>query len=915
MRPARLWRWLKGVLGLRPQPSPSIIAGEPPLRVFISSVMRPELVQARAETVAAFGSAPYLAPWAFEYTPASSENLTEAYLRHVREADLVVWLVGEDTSDPVRREIREALASDRRLITVRLRCARRDEATESLLREVSGRVKWVEEEAAGGLNRAIELSIRDEIVRAMRGYPGRGRLDRLEEIGRASRARCIARWQAAGISRLDAAKFADDPAVGSVAPELSPSPEHPLRVLVGELGLGKSLIGERLLQRAMMRARGDASAPIPAYMDARACEGLVQETVERAVTGLGDPRTQGAMILIDNAELFHAGCLELITEARAVIETWPRTVVVVTSRPHSALHWVEERVSVQPLSASDSDELIGRVAGRPISLALRARWPESIRDAVRRPLFALLLGSYLRDSAMRSPRSTGELLSDLVDRALQVAKVDLTRISGLLQRLAAMSIDRRGAPVTAADVAGRQELQPVIGGGLVVEESGQLSFPLPILTEWFAAESLSAGNPAGEALAGDLRRLELWRYALIIFVATRADEEVSRLLEPIARRYPGFAALVVTEALVEWQAAEQIAPPPAQESVERVRRAMQAWVDGIGALAQLVAPVRQDGALLETSARADGQTLTVTWYAEQDRSGGGVLPRGVGVKRDWVLMSVVHPGRQAAWIWRSMLQGLAERLSRVLQDQKLPVRDGPLGQEAAWHAAMSITRRSPGVSSIPISDLENALSRFPRNAIIMGNGGRPCNIEALLAEIQRSQSIGDSVVHSPWPQPDRNINGIRWTWEAFSDEQILARATAVFGGALEGYRRSVQKWFPSFAPTLSTVVQLPVRLKGMVAPKGEGTHWSGPLMTWWLEVLPPASQTVVDLRLVQSDRLEDPDGELNRALSLARRFRGDSAAWIVPSIHSQILDIFGAFPMTDLAYGWLRRDLNEVQWK
>ena len=67
--------------------------GERPIKAFVSSVMGPEFDEARNETVRALDEIPLIARWAFEFTPGGSEPVDKAYLRHVRDADFVVWLV------------------------------------------------------------------------------------------------------------------------------------------------------------------------------------------------------------------------------------------------------------------------------------------------------------------------------------------------------------------------------------------------------------------------------------------------------------------------------------------------------------------------------------------------------------------------------------------------------------------------------------------------------------------------------------------------------------------------------------------------------------------------------------------------------------------------------------------------------
>ena len=181
-----------------------------------------------------------------------------------------------------------------------------------------------------------------KVVQAIRNWEQKqaalGRLAKLEELDRASRARCIMRWQAAGVSRAEAAKLADDPFVGAPGPELQPRGDQQILLLIGEIGAGKSLIAERFLQGAIIEARENAGARVPVYLEARLAVGRLLEAVEAAASGLGNPRIQGATVIIDGADEAGSGpAAELLNEARVLVGTWPSTTVVITSRPIPSL--------------------------------------------------------------------------------------------------------------------------------------------------------------------------------------------------------------------------------------------------------------------------------------------------------------------------------------------------------------------------------------------------------------------------------------------------------------------------------------------------------------------------------------------------------------------------------------------------
>lgn len=135
---------------------------ESDLLVFISSVMTDELKWARDVVVQTFKNFPFARPWAFEFTPASSESATDAYLRKVEGADFVVWLVGSQTTQPVVDEINTSIANGRRLLVFKLPAEDRDALTQQLLYTASKYCKWQTITAQGQLTQALIASISDE---------------------------------------------------------------------------------------------------------------------------------------------------------------------------------------------------------------------------------------------------------------------------------------------------------------------------------------------------------------------------------------------------------------------------------------------------------------------------------------------------------------------------------------------------------------------------------------------------------------------------------------------------------------------------------------------------------------------------------------------------------------------------------
>ena len=180
----------------------------------------------------------------------------------------------------------------------------------------------------------VNLAVSDEINRALQDLPGMSRVARLDELGRASRGRCMERWQVAGLADALALDLAHDVSIGMAPAFVLPDPSHPMRILRGDLGAGKSLAGERFHQSSIAVQLADATARAPIYVRARDVTAGLSDYAVTAATGLGDPRQQGADLVLDGIDEAGVGvATDLIRQARELVRTWPSTRVLVTMPP------------------------------------------------------------------------------------------------------------------------------------------------------------------------------------------------------------------------------------------------------------------------------------------------------------------------------------------------------------------------------------------------------------------------------------------------------------------------------------------------------------------------------------------------------------------------------------------------------
>lgn len=744
----------------------------------------------------------------------------------------------------------------------------------------------------------------------------------LSRLLQESIARCIELWQGAGVPLRVAKELAENPDIGSPEEWLHAKSGLPVNVIVGDFGSGKSLLAERIFQRAVQLALGDPHAPIPVYARATEVTTSLRDHVETVARQLGEPEHQGVMLVIDGAdEVTSSKAWKLLSESRFLANLWPHTRVIITSRPMPILEDVEECVHVPPLTEKTALQLMSRVLGEELTLGTYYSWPEPVREAVRRPLFALLLAGVLRDRE-RIPSSKGELISRLVDRALQRSdRVD----NGYFDKyvtLARLITDRGGGSVTWSELlTDRKELDALLDSRLVVRRADTLAFALPILTQWFAAQSLAKGEPNIEDLLADPERLERWRYALTVFVGTFGHDIVSRMLAPLVRENPGFAAEIVTDGISAWGPGS-LSLPTALECGQQIRSAMESWLCGLGPLAQLMTNyVDLDGRVRTLGVRKHEEILITAWYHGSKPQPDVVLlppdvhPLALGRSYEWREILAAPPGPQPGWAWSWALEQLRGTLKDLITQRRLCVPDGELSKECAWYTALVLLDKGMQYEDpIPLDTLETTLDMLTDadEMWLRCASGKLVHLTCLRKEIRRLRAAGQKELTPPWPTRDIQSKKSGWLWEFFTDEQILARTVAVYQMALRGYDSLVKTWFPRLRLRMRTAAILPARLKGVLIPPRRGQGFEGgPTLSWYLEPLPLGSSSVVDITIGDKPYTREILDELSE---LYRSMRPKAAEWAGPTLTDQFLDIWGPHPATQIVYSWLEKDLRRVHW-
>jgi hypothetical protein len=697
-----------------------------------------------------------------------------------------------------------------------------------------------------------------------------------------------------------------------------PTSETPLLLLVSEIGSGKSLIAERLHQTSLSIYQAKVSAPIPIYINSKTIgDNSIEDEVISLSKGLGNPRQQGTFLVIDGIdELGIDRASVIVSEVRVLVATFPSTKAVITSRELPGLTKGEERIPIPKIDERYAHSLIGRISGHDITPIYSHGWPASIKEAISRPLFAIILGTYLKDQQFGFPQSKGDLLANLV--RVSLGKTD-KNAEQFLRKLAQLSIERNGGPVHTSEVGIDTEINLIAETGIVSEVSGGLMFSLPIFTEWFGSQCFHHNEIHSEELANDLKRLELWKFPLSIFVATANHNIVTNVLRPIAHAQPAMAAMIVNDGLAQWGTSLSFNLPPYLESGKRVRDAMLAWVEGCGDLAELIAPINSDGNLFPLGVKTDGPELITCWYKGKEEV-EDIFEFQIEICRPYGLRGG-PPGPQSAWAWQRTLQDLRNNLEKLLNQRKIPIQPGPIYEEILWSTVQHVTNHGNlDMGVIKIEDVEAILTPYAdvlktadENTVIVLHRKHfsPQLLRLVHRRCTELRDAGIDMITSPWPGPDLDVRRGGHLSNVYTDEQLLKRTCEVYKGALMAYQQLVDTQFNKFKKHLHLSVILPASLKGILIPYPDGQINREPSLSWYLDPLPIGQENTIEITL-GTTRL---DYELIHENHVKlRRLRPKAANWIGGSFCDQYLDVYRTNSATELAYNWLFNDLREIKW-
>ena len=891
--------------------SSKIRPAERPLLAFISSVMDDDLRQFRESAEECLRKSNCFSPWAFEYTPASSEPLDDSYLRHIKEADVVIWISGDNTSTPVVQEINEAIKSNKRLWVFRLpQKTERDEGTNAIIEAIgqNQRPKWCElkDNDIETFVDAFNRTIKDEEIRSFRNDQNWRRPSRLERLSRDSKARCLARFMASGLTRNQAnrmyERMADLPVLAT--PEFPNEGE--VSLLVGTLGSGKSFLAEKVYQDALNLSRSPLD-PVPFHITARDVGNGLESHIKQLNPELGDVTSIGASIVIDQIDdLPISDSRRMYEEALALALSWPKTRVLLVSRP---LPWIRDGVAttyVREMSLEEAETVFKLVSDSDSSEVI---WdlPDAVRRSVQRPLFAILLAKYLESNEDQVPVSMAKLIEWMVRRAIENARTENNAATESMLRSLAVKLTDGHASVKLTDLTTSiSDGNGLLNTHLIHEESERLDFALPVLRQWFAFDAICQREVDIVELSLDAGRLDKWEDVLTTAVELATDQ-IDDIIEPIVVNNPSVASVILDSAFGHLWYGNAGSDLPAETFGQHIRRAMEAFVEGLGPLSRLIAPVDEKGELKPLGvAKLNKGYYKTSWYEGSSNLPNVVeLPTEDGLpNRDWPRNFTRSRMDSPAWAWLDVKDRLKTPLDELLRCYGIPIQNNAFLHESAWCLVSSVLgRHSLLESQFSTDEMKQVLRSIWKCPTGRLRQFSPSTLASALMFLQK-QIDNEMPIRSPWPGPDKPPSDGGYVWDLYSAERLRRRIECVWEASLAMYHEIVSTWFVTLCTRFELYSLMPVRLVGYlyVPDRTDTDGRDEPGITYYSEPLQGHNSSKVDVSL---GTIADTD-----LVSIVREVNPTA----ITLYTSMLVDVFGKRPATDQAYKWLKDGLDSVKW-
>lgn len=675
------------------------------------------------------------------------------------------------------------------------------------------------------------------------------------------------------------------------------------RYLIGEFGSGKSHALLIVSQQLMNEYLSGNSTVLPLYVQGKEIARI--GSIKQWLNDLNYDETNYFLFMDGFDEIDFNFARQLVEEINILSIQRPQSKILVASRPLTILSIETEKTFyIHPLSSRECESLYNIIScddGGERAF----RWiSDHMRKVLAKPFFCIIFALFKSEPRGWAKQDI-DLIIALVSKSMQRAGQYAGSVSVDLSKIAAKAVDRNFADVHISEIQFSSSIENILATGFITFSNDYVSFPLPIIAQWMAAEAIRHQVVKIDDIILNRSRLEKWIYVLSILFSQMSFEESLEYFSKIVYTAPGVASRIIRDG-IRFDKLESL--PPAYECGERLQQTMRIWIDALGPLAQWIAPLKC-GELRPLGIEATADRITYSWlriesgvpvhvlsYSEMRQNASSIHSRGIPA--------------QATWPWIVTFEYLSDYLKKAIEGHVIIANEGQLQEEYLWNNLLRIS----GKGSLYEKELD--LTKFEKYREFVGRrwivNGKTVDADFLFYLIDNHIENGRTSIVAPYPVSDKQHTP-GWVWSSYSPERFLEKVQFVYGTAFSEYMQMAETVFIKLKEDLRTAKLAPCELVGgLEFNENSNSFEDSPALTWYMKALPINARNGVD---IQFRKIEFNDDELFHSLIRHNlKMRPGIENRDVVHITSQFVDICNSTPVTNIVFSWIEDELKKIGW-
>ena len=729
----------------------------------------------------------------------------------------------------------------------------------------------------------------------------------IETLEKQITARCRSKLISIGVTETLADKIIEEDINSNRFADILEAERQGKLYLQGEYGSGKTHALLILFLRMLREYRIDKHKPLPLYVTASEIIKLggIQAWKEKQESA------EAFFIFIDGCdEMSVSEAEKVLNEVHYLRSLWDNVRFLLSGR-HLPIFPDQKYIhNISCLSEERTIELISMVSGKGKD-NVHSRFfsmEEGIKKTLRFPLFSLLYGVLMNQAGEYFYPSYSQLISSFIDKTLK-GELEKDEIVITLEKIAILSVDRNLGKVHVSEIRGdniHRVLQHT--GFLFLHLDNTVSFSLPIIAQWFAADGIIHKAVSIDDILDDAMRSSRWRYAFSLMFSRMTFEESLEIFSKIIFRDIGSAAMIINNGTInEYMEVTD----SSLECGKKIRKCMGIWAEALGELKHVLTPYK--GASLKNLAiYADGCQVTTTWSEKPDTDDVCVLNPIEQIR--WLSVTETRGIHlQATWPWIYTFETIQRNLQDIIKYRSVLCENEDILKEYVWKQTLSLLNKGNLCQeNISLKKIEKY--RKYQNSILYV-GRKEYRLNTFFTIVDKMYSSGVYSVCPSVPGGDKEFGEQCYVWGNYSEHRLYERVSIIYKKALEAYSDYISSWFSSFAPRMKMAVLMPGILHVNLIFKEEGEDYqNGPILSWHMEAQPQTTTNTTAITLNQPEDWHNDHNLLHSILGKDIEYRPSQREWLVPSLRVKDLRCFDATPITDVVFEWIEDDLKEIEW-